>query len=141
MRMAVRSCAWCSAEFESRWSSAKFCSDECRTSATRKRLAAYQREHYRKHRQGSAEEQTRLRHLRYQRKYGISEEQFLKMEADQDHACAICGDPPNGKGRFHVDHDAKTGRVRGLLCARCNLGIGCFLDSPDRLHAAIDYLS
>jgi predicted nucleic acid-binding Zn ribbon protein len=56
--------------------------------------------------------------------------------------CAICGaDEAGGKGgRFHVDHNHATGRVRGLLCHGCNLGIGMLRDDPDVMRAAIRYV-
>lgn len=48
---------------------------------------------------------------------------------------------PGGRAnRFHVDHDHKTGAVRGLLCFRCNLILGAIADDPQILTAAIDYL-
>jgi hypothetical protein len=41
---------------------------------------------------------------------------------------------------LHVDHDHKTGLIRGLLCTQCNPGIGYFQDSIERLQLAIKYL-
>lgn len=45
--------------------------------------------------------------------------------ADQEGKCAICGtDKPGGRGRWHLDHNKRTGKVRGLLCCNCNLKLG-----------------
>lgn len=77
--------------------------------------------------------------------FGITVEQYNEMLARQDGVCAICREPETmiRKGRLlplHVDHDHDTGAVRGLLCGRCNTGIGMFADDPDRLVAATTYL-
>jgi len=53
------------------------------------------------------------------RDYGITEAQYEAILAQQNGVCAICFRPPK-KLRLGVDHDHKTGRVRGLLCFRCN---------------------
>ena len=67
-------------------------------------------------------------------------EQFEQMFTDQGGRCAICGtDDFQGK-RPHVDHCHTTGVIRGLLCVRCNQGLGNFRDSPAQLRAAIAYL-
>lgn len=72
--------------------------------------------------------------------YGITTEQYDEMLAAQEGVCAICKEPcPSGRS-LAVDHCHQTDVVRGLLCARCNSGIGQFLDSPERLRAAIKYL-
>ena len=64
------------------------------------------------------------------RLYNITIEDYDLMLRDQEYGCAICGtDKPGGMGRFHVDHDHKTGRVRGLLCHRCNSILGYSGDS------------
>lgn len=55
--------------------------------------------------------------------------------------CAICKGPPNGRTtRFHIDHDHQRKTVRGLLCMKCNRGIGYLKDNPDLLRVAATYL-
>jgi len=61
-----------------------------------------------------------------------------RLEA-QGGVCAICEQPQEGK-RLASDHDAKTGRIRGLLCNRCNLGLGYFKDNAAYLGMAVAYL-
>jgi hypothetical protein len=61
----------------------------------------------------------RARDLRLQRIYGITSDQYEAMLAYQGGVCWICGNPPK-KTRLHVDHDHKSGLVRGLLCWSCN---------------------
>jgi len=53
--------------------------------------------------------------------------------------CAICGNP-GGKKRLCVDHDHVTGKIRGILCDNCNVGIGRLKDDIGLLYRAIDYL-
>lgn len=53
--------------------------------------------------------------------------------------CAICGREP-GSRRLHVDHCHETGLIRGLLCSRCNSGIGLLRDDPELLKTAYNYL-
>lgn len=69
-------------------------------------------------------------------RYGITIEQYDAMLISQGGCCAICRTSSvirkNDKN-FHVDHDHVTGKVRGLLCVRCNLGIGCFGDGRGTL--------
>lgn len=78
------------------------------------------------------------------RKYGITPDEYRKMLNDQRGGCAICGSGIAGEGRsggrMHVDHCHDTGRVRGLLCANCNHGIGKFKDDPSLLIKAAVYL-
>jgi hypothetical protein len=70
-------------------------------------------------------------------KYGLTQEAFDALMDAQGGTCAICGvimAPPC------VDHCHSSGRVRGLLCSPCNLGIGQMRDDPSILIAAADYL-
>ncbi len=83
------------------------------------------------------------RDYQLQKKFGLSRAEYERMLRQQGGACAICGsfDPgTNAKGQFCVDHDHATGEVRGLLCNRCNTGLGAFKDDPQSLLNAAAYL-
>lgn len=74
------------------------------------------------------------------RLYGITLEEYSEIFAQQGEVCAICKNECQTKKSLSVDHDHKTGKVRGLLCNGCNTSIGHFKDSPDLLRRAIKYL-
>lgn len=73
-------------------------------------------------------------------KYGMTPQDYTALLTAQDGKCAICKRPP-GKRRLHVDHDHKTGEIRGLLCFRCNFGLSWFGEDATRLAQAADYLN
>lgn len=77
------------------------------------------------------------------RRYGLTLEDYVQKLAEQHGRCALCGCEPDTTRRhdFAVDHCHATGRIRGLLCRRCNVGLGHFEDSPELLANAIAYLS
>jgi hypothetical protein len=70
--------------------------------------------------------------------YRITRDAYLDMLATQKGACAIC--KKSIPHELRVDHCHRGGHVRGLLCNKCNLGLGSFNDDPDRLRSAIEYL-
>lgn len=73
--------------------------------------------------------------------YGLSIEDFENLYSNQKGCCACCGKHETEfKRGLHVDHDHKSGQVRGLLCTKCNPGIGYFDDSIEKLEMAITYL-
>lgn len=73
--------------------------------------------------------------------YGLTEEDYLSMYKEQDGLCAICKQKNYNKaGRLAVDHCHVTGKVCGLLCTKCNAGIGLLGDSVQMLKVAISYL-
>src|SRR3990167_11556440 len=80
------------------------------------------------------------RDVQLQQKYGITETIYDKVLVAQKNVCAICGNHQRYK-RLAVDHDHKTGQVRGLLCENCNRGLGRFFDSEIRLRKAADYIA
>jgi hypothetical protein len=88
-------------------------------------------------------EQRQNRAAQFKRKYGLTLDEYEEMLASQSGGCAICRrtDPGTINRKFlYVDHVHSTGEVRGILCARCNTGIGMFLDDPTLLLAAVSYL-
>lgn len=70
---------------------------------------------------------------------GITVEEYNMMFEAQQGVCKICG-RPDPLGRLAIDHDHTTNKVRGLLCRACNLALGNFGDSVERLERAIAYL-
>lgn len=77
-------------------------------------------------------------------KYGVSRDLYAEMLVEQDGKCGICGLPreraTKTAKRLSVDHDHETNKIRGLLCVKCNAGIGLLGDDPDRLDEAAYYV-
>jgi hypothetical protein len=78
--------------------------------------------------------------------YGITLDQYNQMLEAQKGVCAICGlletrKSSNGSYTLSVDHDHKTGKIRGLLCHRCNNCLGTLKDDVYILQSAINYLN
>lgn len=137
------------------WRQCEDCREDGRISSANYRkshledVAAYSREYQPAWRRRQIEkdpdyllrEATKLRHnvfLRKLRKYNLTEDDYNKMAAK---GCTICGGPPCGRGRYHFDHDHSTGKFRGLLCTKCNTGLGQFQDNQDLLIKAVGYLA
>lgn len=73
--------------------------------------------------------------------YSLTVEDYRELESRQGGKCSICGAHQDDLEQcLCVDHCHKTGRVRGLLCVKCNAGVGMFSDNPKILAAAIRYL-
>lgn len=75
------------------------------------------------------------------RTFGISVEDYNNRLVAQNGVCKVCGKVNEDGRRLHVDHNHKTGIVRGLLCGKCNLAIGLLGDDVDLLKQAMTYLS
>ena len=84
-------------------------------------------------------ENERIREHQLENKYGISLKEYNTLLDAQDGVCAICFGVEKNK-KLSVDHNHDTGEVRGLLCHKCNSGIGLLGDKVDALQRAIDYL-
>jgi len=77
--------------------------------------------------------------------YGITLDDYNKMLEAQNGVCAICGQKETRKSKYNdytlsVDHDHKTGKVRGLLCHGCNNCLGTLKEDIEIFQNAINYL-
>lgn len=116
----------------------------------------YRRERYRT--KASVREEKRRQYVRNREKrianarvsklrnaFGLTTQAFDALYQAQHGRCAICGKTEEEafvicKKKLFVDHDHETGRIRGLLCMKCNGGLGMFTDSTEMLERALAYL-
>ena len=81
-----------------------------------------------------------------EKKFHITKDEYYRLLSDQDHKCAICRISLNEyrmqgyRDFFCVDHDHKTGAVRGLLCDKCNRALGFFQEDEETILRAAEYL-
>jgi hypothetical protein len=83
------------------------------------------------------------------KEYGLSWEEYERMRFEQDDRCAICGNKETSLSRrstgeirpLSIDHNHRTGRIRGLLCRACNHLIGNADEDQEILLRAINYLN
>lgn len=69
-------------------------------------------------------------------KYGLTIEEFDNFRKAQNDVCGVCG----GEWKY-VDHNHYTGKVRGLLCPRCNTLVGFLETNPNSVELAKDYIA
>lgn len=79
----------------------------------------------------------KTRDTTYKRLYGLTLQEYHTLVEKQQSLCKICTKPFE---KLYVDHCHKTGEVRGLLCSKCNLGLGYYNDCPDTIRKAALYL-
>lgn len=114
---------------------------------TNRRLAKYdpdcrkevQKEQRRAHARANRRE-ARTRYLRawgLQRRYGLTMEAYEALLAKFNHACAVCESTED----LCVDHCHDTGKVRGILCRRCNRSLGQLGDTTEHVRRLLDYLT
>lgn len=112
-------CRTCGFSFVPKAPSELYCSDDCKNYAL---INAY-----------------------LKRNYDLTVEQYLDLAEKQGFVCAICHKPNFAMKDCHsgilvVDHDHKTGKVRGLLCHNCNRALGLFQDDTSYMYRALRYL-
>jgi hypothetical protein len=73
------------------------------------------------------------------KQYGLSQEQMQNLHKIQNGKCGICNCILKPGHFTHIDHNHETGKPRGLLCIRCNMGFGYFRDNSGLLKKALAY--
>lgn len=121
--LKLKSCKNCNQEFQQRKSTQFCCSKLCSSALYRRGMAPSKRRAYA---------------LRYT--YGLTEQQWSDMFYKQGEKCAVCRLTLD-VSETATDHDHATGKVRGILCRKCNLGLGYFDDDQEKLRFAAEYLA
>ena len=119
------------------------CDGDCKECSNR-RARLYYRDNIEK-----IKEHNKLRYLKnrqdrldyeLKKRYGIDFETKKAMLAAQGGCCVGCSTTDPGKNDWHVDHRHSDGKLRGILCNRCNFALGYVKDSIDTLKNLIEYL-
>ncbi len=77
---------------------------------------------------------------RIKKEYKISKDEYIELVKSHDSSCAICNTKYDDSFQLHIDHCHSSSIVRGLLCQKCNQGLGLFGDNVEILMKAIEYL-
>jgi hypothetical protein len=97
------------------------------------------------HNKGGKEKQKKRSFKHNLKRYNITPDDYFNLLEKQNNKCAICKTNKSHRSdvsyNLFVDHDHKTGKVRGLLCHHCNAGLGHFMDNTDFLKSSIEYLN
>lgn len=80
------------------------------------------------------------RFARIKKLYKMDKMQYLEFVKNHNYSCDICGNKPESHFNLHIDHCHETGRVRGLLCGKCNQGIGLFMHNENIIKEAARYV-
>lgn len=115
----ARTCLNCGVDISDRYPNAKYCSRQCWE-------------------KGPVAQ--KLRRANLWARYGLTEEEYVDLAKAHRTGCAICGAAPPPGEKLVVDHDHDDDSIRGMLCTRCNVGLGMFQDDPERLQLAAQYL-
>lgn len=133
-QLTHKTCAFCQNLFVTNRAKQKFCNSLC---SRRKYEQKPERKHGFKRKESTLKSKLKA--------FGLTPEDYEYELQNQNHVCAICGKAETDLNmgtlrRLAVDHDHKTGRYRGLLCGKCNKGIGLLQDDIAILKQAIQYL-
>lgn len=126
MNLEPKICYVCNKQFAPKTMKGKYCSIECSGKGFRQNRLIQDPDYFKR--------------LNLMSRFGMTIEDWNTMFVAQGSACAICREA-HASEQWSVDHCHKTGEVRGILCRKCNTGLGAFDDDTERMIEAILYLS
>ena len=103
----------------------------------KKRYLKFRKERLAKSKEYRYKHPKKVRNTRLKTRYGITLKDYYKLKRNQSNKCAICG---QRKKKLVIDHCHITGKVRGLLCVKCNTYLGYIQEDISALKAAVKYL-
>jgi len=130
-------------ECERKYMRARYAADPKRAAAASRKWAREHKGHHNATKRAwYANNTERHRSNVLRRAYGITLADYERMLSEQGGCCGICRTETTGNcgRRLSVDHDHETGKVRGLLCGRCNSMLGFIKEHPGALERAIDWV-
>lgn len=130
-------CQECGGTFESRRPEAQYCLVCRQAVAARQRRDWLNRDGNRERRNQDSKDR-RYARAHSLKQYGLTLEEWDAMVEAVDGKCELCGEADEA---LCVDHDHATGRIRGVLCRRCNRAIGQLGDTAEALRKAWEYLT
>lgn len=136
----MKNCELCGINFNPKRITMKYCSKVCSTkhyylkNKDKQKETAYMWRKKNPHKNRRIDKNTKLK-----RSYGITLDDYESLSKHQNDKCAICNKEEVGK-RLAVDHCHATGKIRGLLCQKCNRALGMFQDDTKIIKNAINYL-
>lgn len=112
----------------------------CKRCRRKKDRALFTERHGPAHKVYAETQRPLARKWRLDKHYGMTPGDFDRMVEAQNGVCAICNSPPGRHPHLCIDHCHKTGKVRGLLCHKCNMVLGVVKDDVDTIQRLIRYL-
>ena len=122
----IKKCEGCTITFKIKSSAQQYCTTKC-----------YDKSYKKRNRSRFDKDKSRI--AKALNTYNMTHDEFEAFTTKHNGTCNICGVKESGR-RHAIDHDHKTGEVRGLLCSGCNTSLGFMKDSPELLRKAAKYL-
>ena len=132
-------CKDCSREYTNKWKLTPAGKESRKKSQARQQQRPEIRERKRLYKQGRQGKRAQLRSW-LKNLYNLSLEDYERLVEKQRGLCAICYRQNKNGNRLFVDHDHQTGRIRGLLCLKCNTAIGLLDDNVEFIANTLTYL-